>query len=111
MKRGITRVSIESLLSHTTEKLRTGTLLCFTKFLIPKISINNEEGEEEGGSITIFFKKFFCLTVPKKFVMESLNVSQSFKYRKILWKRERGEGGIITNFCKNDFVSQCQKSS
>ncbi len=34
--RGLSRSSIDNLLSRSTEKLRSGTLLCFTKFLVSK---------------------------------------------------------------------------
>ena len=33
---GVSRFSVEKFLSHSTEKLRWGTLLCFRKFLISK---------------------------------------------------------------------------
>ena len=60
--RGISRFSIENLLSPSTEKLRRGTLLCFTKFLVSKKFMDKrgvgEEGEE-GGSIKVFCQNFF----------------------------------------------------
>ena len=55
---GISRISIESLLFHSTEKLCWGTLLCFTKFLVSK-SLMDKRGGEDGGSITIFGHNFF----------------------------------------------------
>ena len=57
-KRGISRFSIENFLSHSTEKLPGGTLLCFTKFLVSKKSMDKRGGER---SITIFRRKFFVL--------------------------------------------------
>ena len=35
-KRGISRFSVENLLSHSTEKLRRGIIRCFTKSLVSK---------------------------------------------------------------------------
>ena len=55
---GISRISIESLLFHSTEKLCWGTLLCFTKFLVSK-NLMDKRGGEDGGSITIFGHNFF----------------------------------------------------
>ena len=65
-KRGISRFTIEYLLSHSTEKLRSGTFLCFTKFLVSKKFM-----DKRGGGVSGFFCQiFFCLTVPKNFVEE-----------------------------------------
>ena len=96
-KRGISRFSIENLLSHSTEKLRKVTLLCFKKFLVSKKFMDKGEeggrgggggggGEgEEGGEgrgrrggrgggggreYHDFLSKVFCLTLPKNFVGE-----------------------------------------
>ena len=52
-KRGISRFSIENLLSHSTEKLRRGTLLCFTKFLVPKKFMDKRGGVSQF-SVNIF---------------------------------------------------------
>ena len=49
--RRISRFSVEKFLSHSTEKLRRGTLLCFTKFLVSK-KFMDKRGEE--GSISRF---------------------------------------------------------
>ena len=43
-KRGISRFSIENLLSLSTEKLRRGTLLCFTKLLVSKKLMDKRGG-------------------------------------------------------------------
>ena len=52
------RFSIENMLPHSTEKLRRGILLCFTKFLVSK-KLMERRGGEEGGSITFFVHNFF----------------------------------------------------
>ena len=49
--------SIEILSSHSNEKLRRRTLLCFTKFPVSKKVMHKREGEEKG-SITTFCRKF-----------------------------------------------------
>ena len=66
----VSRFSVEKILSHGAEKFRRGTLLCFTKFLIPKNVRDNR-----GGWYHDFLSKLFCLTVPKKFVGEPFRVS------------------------------------
>ena len=43
-KRGISRFSIENLLSLSTEKLRRGTILCFTKLLVSKKLMDKRGG-------------------------------------------------------------------
>ena len=48
--RDISRFSKEFLLSHSTEKFREGTFLCFTKFLVSE-KIMDKRGED-GSSIT-----------------------------------------------------------
>ena len=49
--------------------LRTGTLLCFGKFLVPKKFM------EERGGFQNFPSKLLGLTVSKKFAVESFSVS------------------------------------
>ena len=70
-QRGISRFSIENLLSHSTEKLRRGTLLCFTKILVSKKFMD----KRGGGEYHDFLSKLFCLTVPKNFAGEPFSVS------------------------------------
>ena len=91
---------IENLLSHSTGKLRQGTLVCLTKFRASKKILHE-------GSSTIFCRP--CLTVPKKFVGEPFCVSENFWYRKNLWIR-RGEGGSVTIFHRKFVVSQYRKT-
>ena len=109
-KRGISRFSIEKLLSHSTEKFRRGTLLCFRSF----VSVPNHFVEEslrqkvsriekfyaKKGNITIFYWKPVVSEYRKNFVRETFCVSQNFWYRKILWIRGGKEGGSITILCQ-----------
>ena len=46
-------------------------MMCFRKFLVAK-KVMNKTG---GWIIRIFSRKFFCITVPKKFIGESSSVS------------------------------------
>ena len=101
--RRVSRFSVEKFLSHSAEKFRRGTLLCFRKFLVPK-----NVRDKRGGGYHDFLSKLFCLTVPKNFVEEPFCVSENFWYRKMLGIRE---GAGITTFCQNCFVSQCRKTS
>ncbi len=66
---GISRFSMGNLLPHSTEELRRGTLLCFTKFLMSKKIMDKKGGRREEGSR--FKVNCFCLTVPIKFVGET----------------------------------------
>ena len=59
-KRGISRFSIEILVSHSTYKLRMETLLCFTKLLVSENFMN-----KRGGGVSRFSVEYFCLKVPK----------------------------------------------
>ena len=63
-KRGISLFSIGNLLSHITEKIRRGTLLCFTKFLVSK-NFSEKRGGGGRGSITIFCRNFLSCIVEK----------------------------------------------
>ena len=47
--RGFSRISKETLLSHSTEKLRRGTFIFYTNFLVPKYFLDKRRGVEEGG--------------------------------------------------------------
>ena len=53
-KRGISRTSMENLLSHSTESFHRGILLCFRKFQVSK------RNYAQGGNITLFYRKFFA---------------------------------------------------
>ena len=65
MQKDITsRFSLEKISSHSAEKIRRGTLLCFRKFLLSK-NVRFERGGYQD-----FPSKTFCLTVPKNFVSE-----------------------------------------
>ena len=62
--RGISRFSIENLLSHSNEKLRKGTFLCFTKFLISKKFMDKGGGRE---GVSRFSVKIFLSHSAEKF--------------------------------------------
>ena len=85
---------IKNFLSHSTGKLRKGTLLCLTKFRVSKNFLH------EGGR-TIFCR--LCLTEPKNFVVEPFCVSENFWYRKILWIRRGREG--VSQFSIENLLS------
>ena len=46
-REGVSQFSIENLLSHSTGKLRTRTLLCFRKFLVSKNFMDKKGGTRE----------------------------------------------------------------
>ena len=68
LQRFMSRFSVENYLSHSTEKLRRGTLLCFTKFLVSK-KLMEKRGEGRKG-VSQISVELVGLTVPKKFVGE-----------------------------------------
>ena len=67
---GVSRFSVGTLLSHSTEKLHRGILLCFRKYLVSK-----KFKEERGRESQDFPSKIFCLAVPKNFVGEYFSAS------------------------------------
>ena len=62
---------VENFLSHRTEKIRKGSLLCFTKNQVSKKFMD----KRGGGSIRIFCQNFFRLRMSKKFAGEPFSVS------------------------------------
>ena len=65
------RFSVENFLSRSAKKVRRGTLLCFTEFLVSKTFL-----EKRGlGEYQEFASKCFCLTLPKNFLGEPISVS------------------------------------
>ena len=57
-KRGKSRFSVENLLSHSTKKLRRGTLLCFTKLLVSKKLMDKRGGGGREGVSRFSVEKF-----------------------------------------------------
>ena len=78
-KRGISQFSIENLLSHSTEKLRRGTLLCFTKLLVSKKLMDKRGGG--GTEYHDFLSKSFSSHSAEKFRRGTLLccVSENFR--------------------------------
>ena len=54
-----------------------------------------DKGGGQGGSITIFFQKIFCLTLPKNFIGEPIRVSLISGTEKVC---EQDAGGGIKFF-------------
>ena len=73
-KRGISRFSIENLLSRSTEKLRRGTILCFTKPLVSKKLMDKRGGGGREGYHD-FLSKIFLFPSAEKFRRELFSVS------------------------------------
>ena len=79
------------LIVHSTEKLRRGTLLCFTKFLVPK-KFMDKRGGGGGKKYQNFLSKMFLSHSAEKIRRGTLLccVSENFRWRKSLSIR-RGE--------------------
>ena len=98
----ITKKVIESLLSHSTEKLRLGTLRCFTTSLVSK-KFMDERRRVEGRSIA-----FPCI---KRFVSQWRQTSEVYPsvlcFRKFLGSKNlRDIKRGVTILCRNRFDSQ-----
>ena len=100
-KRGISRISMENLFSHSTEKFHRGTLLCFTKFLVSKTFMD----KGEGGASRFSVKNILSHSA-EKFRTGTLQCVTNFGYRKILCFRE-----LCHDFVSKIFVSLCPKIS
>ena len=59
---GVSRLSVENLLSHGAKKRRRGISQCVRKVLKSNVFVDGRDGERERGNITIFFGKnlFHC---------------------------------------------------
>ena len=62
---GVSRQSIKLFLSHSTEKLRRGTFLVLTKFLVSKIFIDKRWEMKEGGVSRFSVKNVFSDSTEK----------------------------------------------
>ena len=96
-KGGVSRISVGTFLSHSTEKFHRGIHLCFRKYLVSK-----KLKEERVREYQDFPSKNFCLAVPKNFVGESFSASL-FSGIKKFYASERGEG--VSRFSVEIFVS------
>ena len=90
----------KTFLSHSGEKVRSGTLLCFTKFLVSKKFL------EKRGEYQEFPWKNFCPTLPGNFVGEPISVSLFLGIDKFYTSE-----GCVTILCQKFVVSQCQNFS
>ena len=84
-KKGISLNSVEKFLSHSADKIRKRTLLCFERILVSKFS------SKGGGKLHGFVEVFFYLTWPKKLRQGTILCFRKFLVGKnILWIREGG---------------------
>ena len=88
---GILQSSIENLLSHSSEKIRRGTLLCFRKFRVSK-NIRDKRGEEYQD-----FPSIFLSHSSEKFRRGTLLSFRKFRVSKNFMPT----GGIIRFSIKN----------
>ena len=80
-------------LSHSTEKFRKRSLLCFRNVLLWKKFMDKIWGYHK------FPSEIFRLTVPKNFVGEPFNISENLGYRKILCIRRGYRYSLLNFFC------------
>ena len=101
MKRGISLNSVEKSLSHSADKIRGRTLLCFERVPISK-SFKQRRGEASR-----FFSKFFLSHRNENFRKRSLLFLRKF----LVSKSFTDEKGGITFFRRKVSVSQFRKIS
>ena len=100
-KKGISLNSVEKFLSHSADKIRRRTLLCFERILVSKIFMRRRGASR--------FCRIFLShrTETKRFVKEPFCFPENFWYRKNFMDKR----GHITIFSRNFYVSQCRKIS
>ena len=100
LPRFMSRFSVENFFSHSTEKLRRGTLLCFTKILVSK-TLMDKRGEGRKG-VSQFSVELVGLTVPKNFVGNpSVLCFRNFPVA----KKFMDEQGGVSRFSVKNFLS------
>ena len=78
----VSRFSVENFLSHSADKIRRRTLLCFERILVSKIF------KQRRGEASRFCRNFFHLTGPKKLRQGTILCFRKFLVgKKILWIR------------------------
>ena len=97
-KKGISLNSVEKFLSHSADKIRRITLLCFERILVSK-SFKQRRGEAP-----LFCRNFFYLTGPKKLRQGTILCFRKFLVGKnILWIKA---GGVYHDF-PSKLLSHC----
>ena len=97
-KKGISLNSVEKSLSHSADKIRRRTLLCFERILVSKIF------KQRRGEVSRFCRKFFISQDRKNFAREPLCFRKCLVGKNILWIR--GGGGGYHDF-PSKFLSHC----
>ena len=102
-KRGGLTIFRQIVLSHNTESFRRGTFLCFRKIRVSKIFMPKR-------GLSQFSIETLMSHSTEKLRRRTLLCFTNFLVSKKLLDK-RAEGGSITIFCQNFFVSQCRKIS
>ena len=87
-KKGISLNSVEKSLSHSADKIRRRTLLCFERILVSKIF------KQRRGEASRFCRKFFYLTGPKKLRQGSILCFRKISGTEKYFMDKRGGGGV-----------------
>ena len=98
-KKGISLKSVEKSLSHSANKIRRRTFLCFERILVSK-------SFKGGGKLYGFVENFFYLTGPKK-LRQGTIVFQKISGREKYFTDKRG----VSRFSVEVFVSLYRKIS
>ena len=94
-KRGKSQLSVKSFLTQSTEELRSGTLLCFSKFLVSRVVTDSRH-------FSRLPLETFLSNKTKKFVGDFFCVPEKFRYQEVFEITE----GISQFFRRKFFVSE-----
>ena len=100
-KKGISLNSVEKFLSHSADKIRRRTLLCFERILVSKIF------KQRSGKLHGFVENFFISQDRKNFAKEPFCVSENFWWGKNFMDKREGWG--VSRFSVEKFSSHCTK--
>ena len=99
----VSRFSVENFLSHSAEKMRRGTSLCLTEFLVSKKFM-----EKRGGGEPRFTVEHFLSHSAEKFLHGTRRCFAKIPFSKNV-RDKRGCHSLFS--VENIFVSQCRKES
>ena len=102
---GLSTTSVESFLSHITEKVVKETLPCFTNFLVSNRFID-KMGDRKGVSVSFFEKNF--LTVLKHFLEEPSSLSECFAYRIFFFCKGGRYDVFLSEICCLRVLKKCK---
>ena len=102
----MSRYSVKIFLSHSTEKLRRGTFLFYTKFLVSKYFMDTRWGVKEGGVSRNSFENFFSQSTEKLRKGTFLFFTNILLSKNFMAKRWGVKEGGVSRYSFKHFLSQ-----